>query len=207
MQTTTTRKKLPALKTILLASVWMLLTGCAGTNFVHMSENALVLGQTSSDQIKASLGSPAQQGVLTKNGQQITTFSYVYAQSIGGDAAADDVIPVRNQTFFFFNDKLVGYNFTSSWKNDCTDFDSTRVSAIKKGVSTRSDVVSLFGAPGGKSIYPLVANKGDEGMTYLYFQTTKRKVFIINSYLKTLIVTFDKQGIVTDVSYSESGQK
>jgi hypothetical protein len=207
MKTTSPHKKLPALKAIFLASAWIFLTGCAGTNFERVQDSALVLGQTSSEQIKASLGSPTQEGVMTKNGQQIATASYAYAQSMGGDAAADDVIPARGQSFFFFNDKLVGYNFTSSWKADCTDFDSTKVSAIKKGVSSRSDVISLLGAPGGKAIYPLVAKDGEDAVTYLYTQTTKRSLVIIRAYLKLLVVTFDKQGIVTDVEYTESGQK
>jgi hypothetical protein len=207
MKTTTLRKNLSAFKTILLASAWMLLTGCAGTNFVRVPDSALVLGQTSSEQIKASLGSPNQEGLMTKNGHQITTVSYVYAQSIGGDAAADDVIPSRGQSFLFFNDKLVGYNFASSWKDDCTDFDSAKVSEIKKGVSTRSDVISLLGAPGGKSIYPLVAKDGEDAVSYLYTQTTKRSLVIFRVYVKTLVVTFDQQGIVTDVEYAESGQK
>jgi outer membrane protein assembly factor BamE (lipoprotein component of BamABCDE complex) len=207
MKTTTPRKSLSAFKTILLASAWILLTGCAGTNFVRVPDSTLVLGQTSSDQIKASLGSPRQEGVITKNGQPITTFSYVYAQSMGGDAAADDVIPVRCQSFFFFNDKLVGYNFASSWKDDCTDFDSSKVSEVKKGVSTRSDVIGLLGAPSGKSIYPLVTKDGEDAVSYLYTQTTKTSLVIIKSYMKTLVVTFNQQGIVTDVEYTESGQK
>jgi len=203
---TTTRQKLPFLKGILLASVWMFFTGCAGTNFVHVPDSTLVLGQTSSEEIKSSLGSPTQEGVITKNDQQLTTMTYAYASAYG-DAAADDVVPGRSQSFFFFNDKLAGYNFTSSWKKDCTDFDSTKVSAIKKGVSTRSDVVSLLGAPGGKSIYPLTAKNGEEASTYLYVQTTKKSLFNIKTYLKLLVVTFDQQGIVTNVEYSESGQK
>lgn len=183
----------------------VLLTGCAGTNFVRVADDALVLGQTTSEQIAARLGSPYREGTMTKNGQQIKTASYAYA-STGGSAAAAGVIPARSQGFYFFNNKLVGYDFTSSWKEDSTDFDSGKVSQIKKGESTRSDVVRLLGNPGGKSIFPVIANAGEEAATYQYTQT-KGSAFNLKIYQKQLIVTFNQQGIVTNIEFTESGEK
>lgn len=186
-------------------SLGILLTGCAGTNFVRVADDAIVLGQTTSEQITARLGSPYREGTVTKNDQQIKTSSYAYA-STGGAAAAEGVTAARSQGFYFFNNKVVGYEFTSSWKEDSTNFDSGKVSQIKKGESTRSDVVRLLGNPGGKYIYPVIPNKGEDAVNYLYNQTTG-SAFNLKFYRKQLIVTFNNQGVVTNIEFTESGQK
>ena len=186
-------------------SLGILVTGCAGTNFVRVADDAIVLGQTTSEQITARLGSPYREGVVTKNNQQIKTSSYAYA-STGGEAAAEGVTAARSQGFYFFNNKVVGYEFTSSWKEDSTNFDSGKVSQIKKGESTRSDVVRLLGGPGGKYIYPVIPSSDEEAVNYLYHQT-KGSAFSLKFYQKQLVVTFNKQGIVTNVEFTESGQK
>lgn len=183
----------------------LLLTGCAGTNFVRVTDDVLVLGQTTQEQIKNRLGSPYQEGVVVKNGQQLKTASYAYANT-GGEATAEGVTPARSQGFYFLNEKLVGYEFTSSWKEDSTNFDSGKISQIKKGGSTKSDVIRLLGTPGGRFIYPIIQNNDEEAVNYLYSQT-KGSVFDLKFYQKLLVVTFNKQGIVTNVDYTESGQQ
>lgn len=186
-------------------SLGVLLAGCAGTNFVRVPDDAMILGQTSSEQVTARLGAPYQEGVVTKNNQQVKTASYAYA-SASGEAAAEGVTPARSQGFYFFENKLVGYEFTSSWKEDSTNFDSKKVSQIKKGQSTRSDVVRLLGNPGGRYIYPVIPSNNEEAVSYLYSQT-KGSAFNLKFYQKLLVVTFNKQGVVTNVELTESGQR
>ena len=187
-----------------VVALGVLSTACAGTDFVRVPDDVLVLDQTTYEQITARLGSPYRQGVVTKNDQQIQTASYAYA-SAGGAAAAARLPPARSQGFYFFNNKVVGYEFSSSWKDDSTDFDGGKVAQIKKGQSTRRDVVRLLGKPGGKYIYPLIPNRGEEAVIYSYNQT-KGTAFNLKFYQKLLVVTFNKQGIVTNVEYTESGQ-
>lgn len=177
------------------------LVSCAGRSFMRVTDEALVLGQTTPEQVSARLGSPFQEGVVTKNNQHIKTTSYAYA-STGGDADEQGVTPARSQAFYFYDNKLVGYEFISSWKTDSTNFDSEEVSQIKKGESARSDVVRLFGNPGGKYIYPVIPNRDEEAINYLYSQVKGFKV-----HQKRLVVTLNKQGMVTDVEYTESGQR
>ena len=181
----------------------LLLTGCAGTNFVRVTDDALILGETTQEQIKSRLGSSYKEGVVVKNNQQMKTASYAYA---AGDAAAEHAIAGRSQGFYFFNDKLVGYEFTSSWKEDSTDFDSGKVSQVKKGESTKTDVMRLFGTPGEKYIYPVIQNNSEEAVNYVY-QHSKGSAFNLKFHQKLLVVTFNKQGVVTNVEYTESEQK
>jgi len=181
------------------------LAGCAGTNFMRVTDEALILGKTTKEQIEARLGAPYQQGVITKNEQQMKTASYAYASS-GGGAVAEGVIPARSQGFYFFNNKLVGYEFTSSWKSDSSNFNNEKIAQIRKGASTHKDVLRLLGKPGGKYIYPLIEHKDREAINYLYSQT-KGGAFNLKFYKKQLVVVFNKQGIVTDVEYTEAGEK
>jgi outer membrane protein assembly factor BamE (lipoprotein component of BamABCDE complex) len=181
----------------------VLLSGCAGTNFVRINDDALILGQTTPEQISARLGKPYQEGTAIKHEQQIKSAAYAYA-STGGEGAAEGVVAARSQGFYFFNDKLVGYEFISSWKEDSTNFDNSKISQIKKGESTRSDVVRLLGNPGGRAIYPIIPNSNEEAINYVYSQT-KGSAFNLKFYQKQLVVTFNKNGVVTDVEFTESG--
>lgn len=183
----------------------IILTGCAGTNFVRVTDEVLVPGQTTLEQVSARLGKPYREGVVIKNNQQIKFTTYTYA-SAGGGAVAKGVTPARNQGFFFYENKLVGYDYTSSYKEDSTNFDSERVSQIKKDESTRSDVVRLFGNAGGKYLYPIIPNKDEEAINYHYSQA-KGSAFNLKFYQKLLVVTFNKQGVVTNVEFTESGQR
>jgi hypothetical protein len=183
----------------------LLLAGCAGDKFVRLPDDSLVLGQTTQEQIRARLGTPYREGEITKNGQQLKTANYFYSRT-GGGADAAGVTPARNQGFIFLKDKLVGYEFASSYKDDSTNFDSEKVSQIKTGESTRSDVVRILGNPGGRYSYPLIANTNDEATNYMYMQT-KGPAFNLKFYQKLLVVTFNAQGVVTNVEYTESGQK
>lgn len=189
----------------LIVSLLLFLGGCAGTEFVRMSDDQLVLGRTTPEQITARLGAPYREGTLTKNDRQVRTMTYAYA-STGGEAAADGVTPARGQGFYFFENKLVGWEFTSSWKADSTDFDGAKVQSIKRGESTRADVERLLGRAGGKLVYPMIPGRDEEAVNYVYSQT-KGTAFNLQFYLKQLFVTFDRKGVVTNVEFVESGQR
>jgi len=188
--------------TVALAAV--VLAGCAGTEFVRVADDALILGRTTEAEIKARLGAPYREGVATMNGQQVRTASYAYAHT-GAEGAADGVIAARSQGFYYFKDKLVGYEFISSWKEDSTNFDGAKVAQIRKGQSTVGEVTRLFGRPGGKYMYPVIKGEAEEALNYLYSQTTGG-AFNLKFAMKKLIVTYNRQGVVTDVEYTESGQ-
>jgi hypothetical protein len=160
-----------------------------------------VLGQTSRQEILQRLGTPYREATVTKNGKQLRTMTYAFATS-GGTPARAGVNPTRGQGFYFFDDKLSGYDFSSSWKEDQTDFDAAKISAIKKGVSTRDDVVRLIGRPGGKYAYPLITDQKAQADVYLYAETSGGP-FNAKFRQKHLVVTYDDRGIVSNVDYQE----
>jgi hypothetical protein len=193
--------RLTACLTLALSIV---VAGCAGSSPPKQSENGLVLGETSRQEILQRLGSPYREGSVTKNGKQIKTLTYSFGT--GGAPIRAGVNAARGQGFYFLNDKLAGYDFASSWKEDQTDFDGAKVSGIKKGVSTRDDVVRLIGRPGGKYAYPMIANQNSQADVYLYYETRGGPINV-KFYQKLLVVTYDDRGVVSDVDYQETGQK
>lgn len=181
------------------------LSGCAGSTFVKTADEQLVLGKTTESEIIQRMGNPYREGVVTKNEKQMKALSYSYA-NVGGEASAPGVTAAKSQGFYFFQNKLAGHEFVSSWKEDSTDFDEKKIEQIEKLVSTRSNVIDVMGVPGGKYAYPLVQNQDDEAMVYLYNQA-KGSAFNMKFYSKLLLVSINKQGVVTNVEYTSSGEK
>ena len=178
-----------------------LLAACAGTDFVRMRDDSLELGKTTYQSVQDRMGSSGKEGVVSINGKQYKTLNYTFA-SVGGEALHSDVTPARGQTFYFMDRILVGHEFLSSFKSDNTDFDDGKVSSIKKGISTRADVLSLLGTPAGQFIYPIAKNRDGEILLYLYSETSG-SAFNMKMYLKRLAIELDAQGKVVEVNFSE----
>ena len=190
---------------IVVVVVAIFMAGCAGTNFEKLGNDQLVYGSDTPESIKQKLGKPYQEGVVTINDKQFKTMSYAYSK-VGAAAAYKGVTAARSQGFYFYQNKLVGHEFTSSWAVDSTDFDESKVDAIIKGTTTIQQVIELLGKPGGEYIYPLAKNEAEKAKPYIYNQT-RGSAFNLKFYRKTLVVSYDENGIVTDVEYFESGNK
>jgi hypothetical protein len=193
------------------AVVFAVLATCgactAGRNFQEPSEESLVLGTTTIFEIRERFGKPRGEGSTTRNGCSMKTLTYAYARhrDLGG-AHAFGVVPARGITFTFFEDRLVGHSFVSSFEEDHTDFDESKLVQIQQGSSKRPDVVALLGPPRGRCIYPMSADKGQEGVLYGYTQLYKA-LFKTKIYTKTAVITFDANGVVSKVESQVSGEK
>lgn len=184
----------------------VVLSACTTTTgFIKTPDEQLVIGKTSEAEIRQLRGKPYQQSAGTKNDKPIKTLSYAYA-STGGEANALDVTAAKSQNFYIFQDKLAGHEFVSSWKEDSTDFDETKIAKIQKDVTTRSEVIKIMGPPSGKYGYPLIPGREDEALVYAY-NHVKGAAGNLKRYNKLLVVSFNKQGIVSNVEYTSSGEK
>lgn len=190
---------------IIAALATSLLVGCAGTNFKRPDPGVLEVGKSTVAQVNQVMGPAPQTGELMKNGEKLKSLRYVYAEGAGA-GKYPGVVPARAMVYLTHNDLLVAEEFVSSFPNDATDFDDSKVSAIVKGKTTRSEVASLLGAPNGKGVYPFVKTKGDAAVMYSYAHA-KGNAFNMKFYNKALVVSFDANGIVTDVEYSSNGEK
>lgn len=190
-------------------SISLFLTSCtttSGKNFSRVSNEMLLLGKTTTAEVKNRLGAPTKLGTSIKNEFDIDTYTYIYTTTTSDNAIAGGLIPQRFQIFHFLDKKLVGYEFSSSFKEDNTDFNNIAIKKIQKGSSNRAEVISLLGEPSGKSIYPLIPNKDEEASIYTYNQA-RGNLFNLKFYQKRLLVTFNGDNTATNIDFLETGEK
>ena len=110
-----------------------LIAGCAaGVNFKKMSESQLVLGKTTKQEVLLSMEKSNGKGTNTFNGVELEIVNYAYAK-VGGGAALPGVTPARSQGLLFRDGVLVGKEYSSSFSEDSTLFDTEIAKSITKG--------------------------------------------------------------------------
>jgi hypothetical protein len=190
------------MRTGILVFLALLLAGCGGRDFTRPESDSLRLGATTYDQVQQKYGAPRRTGSATRNGATLKTMSYGYATAVPFTTG----MSVKGSGFYFLDNVLVGYEYLSSFKEDSTDFDETRVDQIREGQTTRAQVLELLGKPGGAFIYPMIEGKSDTALVYLYNGAT-RVPFVPGSVRitrKSLVVSIGGDGVVTRKIYSES---
>ena len=195
---------LKSLQSIAVISILIILSGCAGTirpynkDFVRPTQEAFKLGKTTYSQVVQQLGESGKEDILLKNDKNIKRIGYVYASAVG-EPLEEGVTPVRINSYYFLNDTLVGQTFTSSFKSDNSNFDDTRIAAIVKGKTKRSEVIQLMGKPSGFYIPPIVT--ASKGVGYLY-TTTRIGEKPVKVYTKSLGISFNENDEVSDIEFS-----
>ena len=185
-----------------VAVVAFLSGGCtSGTTFVRPAAQSLELGKTNVQSIRDRFGKPYRESTSLKNGERITALIYSYATA----EPYVEKIPARAMAFYFHKDVLVGYEYTSSFDEDKTDFDDNKVNDIRKGETTPERVIELFGQPGGRYVFPMITERDGTGFVYLYTRTDKHPMGgLKGTRTKLLIVVFDQSRKVADVTLNVS---
>ena len=160
----------------------ILLAGCAGRDFTRPAPESLVLGKTTYAEINGRFGSPYRESTVIKNEKTIRMASYAYAAS-AGEPLVGGVTPARGIDFGFVD----------------------QVPSIKKGVTTRDEVIALLGPPTGVQTYPMIAGKEDTGLGWMYTQV--KGGFGIKIHQKTVVISVNPAGVVTDVQLTVSGER
>lgn len=188
---------------VLLVAACSTTTSSTGKAFARPDSSTLELGKLSEAEVRARFGEPQSLAWPLINGRTVKTLSYSYAES------PSDVktVPVRVMVFMFADGILVGHQYLSSFSDDPTDFDETRVGQITRGQTTAAHVVDLIGRPAGEFIHPLA--KATDGRAYVYnysLTQTDAASGRLTTRVKTLIVNFDTAGVVSDVDLSMTGK-
>jgi hypothetical protein len=189
----------------LASLVATVLAGCAGTNFKRPDVGALEVGKSTLAQVTKTMGPPQQTGELLRNNEKLKSSRYAYAEG-AGTGKYPGVVPARAMVFLTYNDLLVAEEFVSSFPNDATDFDESKVPTIVKGKTTKTEVQAMLGKPNGGGIYPFIKTKGENALIYSYAHV-KGSAFNMKFYNKTLVISFDAAELVTDVEYTSTGEK
>src|SRR5262245_49644849 len=187
------------------------LAGCAGGQmFARPSDKSLTLNTTKYQDVVAKYGPPADEGTHARNQRVFKTVNYRYAEGrIRGNAYQDGVTPGKKLICYFLDDTLVGFYFSSSFKDDHTNFDHLKANSIKRGETTQAALIELLGPPAGEFIYPFATNAGDRELMYYYYHLrliTMPTSTVQRTYLKVLIVTINQSDVVTEFELSELGQ-
>ncbi|HEX3043709.1 MAG TPA: hypothetical protein VHY08_03065 [Bacillota bacterium] len=181
----------------------MVLSGycCAAKDWSFPSPGTFIPGETKYEQVIAVYGKPND--IESKTNDQGVFKDIAYTKSKG---SLGGITPVRRLGFHFKDEVLIGYEFTSSYKDDSTDFDETKVNQIKKGETTWQKAVEIMGSNYGLYIYPLTSKPAERSLVYLYSQT-KGSAFNLKVYTKTLVITYGANNIVSNISLDITGER
>jgi hypothetical protein len=193
-----------------------------GREFARPAPSTFTPGVSTLDDVKKTLGEPRNQVAWSRNegvfrqapegaslptpfpaapvGGTVKRLYYYYGFRLG-EAVRPGVDPARSFYAWFWNDKLVAFTGTSSFKADATGFDDTKVSTVKPWKSLRADVLTAFGPPNGLAVYPATSAEDQEVLIYRGFEWDTAK----NQFeSKSLFVVVNALGIVEDVRFSGS---
>jgi hypothetical protein len=184
----------------------IVLSGCAGKDFVRPAPDAFRLGETRSAQVVARLGEPRKTGDVLTDDKSVKSITYVYASS-GSEPAEEGVIPARGLTYYFYDDRMVGQEFISSFKADSSNFDETKLETLKKGKTTRAAVIQALGSPTASFIPPMVKSTSGEAIGYTYTATRGGLFSGFRVQVKSLRVSFDESDVVSDIDYKAAGSR
>jgi len=177
---------------VLLAAACLL-----GADFSRPDPATFKLGKTSEQEIRDRFGEPSAENSTQVEGRLVTRLQYAYVE------VRSTVIPVRSMVYSFHEGRLVGFEYLSSFVADETVFDEASVKRIKRGETTRAEVLGLVGTPTGQFIYPspAVRTPGRHADVYGYSRTDKiASSRTLDAISKVLIVTFDDRDVVVETS-------
>ncbi|SNT24919.1 hypothetical protein SAMN06265795_11926 [Noviherbaspirillum humi] len=191
-----------ALKYIVVSVCSLILAACAGVNFNRPQPGKFQLGRSTQNEIVKEMGDSYKATNMTKNGKAVKAISYGFSAVQGGSDLR--MIPVRVQTFFFYNNTLVGQTFISSFDADNTNFDPEKASTLKKGQSTHSDVIALLGEPSGTYIPPMSKALSKKTISYQYTARRTAPFGKIEIERKSLSISFNENDVIEDIELSLS---
>jgi len=191
-----------SMKIVPLLILVLALAACtAGRNFEAPTSETAKLGQTTLTQFISLYGKPEREGSKVVNGEQIKDVVYVFVAT-RGPVLFGAKVDGRSLAASFWQEKLVGYQFVSSFSSDSTAFNEARVNEIERGEWTSDDAIKAFGKPHGEMIYPLVEENGGRQLQYIFMGS----MGLYNKPTqKVLSIEVDPKGIVSNFSLSTLG--
>lgn len=196
-----------SLKFLISILFFSFFTACTlGPKFVAPESDSLELGKTTYEEILAKFGKPVSQEFWRKNGHLIKRVDYTCQTGTLANAGwKEDIMAQRFLVLHFNDNKLIGHSFSSSYKEDATNFDIKKIDDIKKGETNRNQVIEIMGPRYGESMYPWTDEQDERVMEYYYREFIGTVSGGWNIYQRILLVTYNaNNGIVTNVDFSET---
>ena len=189
---------MPSLPSACVRFVALVLAGLCllGADFARPDPASFALGSTTEAEIHQRFGNPYGQTTSSVGDRVVTTLQYTYAEPRTG------VIPARAMTYSFYEGRLVGFDYSSSFAADETNFDDKVVKRIKRGETTRTEVLAIAGPPTGQFIYPTpqATVPGRRAYVYGYSRSERLAPATIETANKVLTIAFDDHDVVAELS-------
>jgi len=189
---------MPPLPSACVRFVALVLAGLCllGADFARPDPASFALGSTTEAEIRQRFGNPYGQTTSRVGDRVVTTLQYTYAEPRTG------VIPARAMTYSFYDGRLVGFDYSSSFGADETAFDDKVVKRIKRGETTRTEVLAIAGPPTGQFIYPTpqATVPGRRAYVYGYSRSERLAPATLETANKVLTITFDDHDVVAELS-------
>ena len=169
------------------------LAGCSsGRNFARPLPDALSLGQVTAAQITAQYGAPFETATLANADRPIKILFYLYAER----SPTQRIKNHRYLNFYLWQDTLIGYEYSSTFKDERSDVDVALLDKVIKGRSTREHVLALLGEPTGRFVYPMTKKEHAYAISYAYTQNVSGKP------MKTMVIfSLNRQNVVVDIAF------
>lgn len=177
---------------LVLASACLL-----GADFSRPDPATFTLGTTTEQEIRQRFGEPYGQATTRVGDKLVTTLQYTYVE------VRSTALPARAMTYTFHEGRLVGFDYSSSFVADETAFDESIVKQIKRGESTRAEVLALAGRPTGEFIYPSPQATTPGRHAYVYGYSRSERLpsgQTIETTNKVLAIAFDDRDVVVEIS-------
>lgn len=168
-----------------------------GADFSRPDPAGFALGTTTEQEIRQRFGEPEGQATARVGDQMVTALRYTYSE------VAANIVQARAMVYTFHDGRLVGFDYSSSFAADQTAFDESTAKRIKRGQTTRADVLVLLGQPTGQFIYPspYVTTPGRRTDVYSHSRSDKMPAEgTLEATSKVLAVTFDERDVVVETS-------
>ena len=190
---------MPPLPSARARVIALLLAGACllGADFSRPDPASFTLGTTSEQEIRARFGAPYGQATARVGDKLVTTLQYTYVE------VRSTALPARAMTYTFHEGRLVGFDYSSSFVVDDTAFDESVAKKIKRGESTRAEVLALAGKPTGQFIYPSPQATTPGRHTDVYGYSHSERLpsgLTIETTNKVLAITFDDRDVVVEIS-------
>jgi hypothetical protein len=168
----------------------------------------LELGKTRSTNYQTLFGKPSAAEFKENVDGKFELARYVYAHANMGSARA------RILDLEFRDGLLNAFHYASSFDKDKTVMNSEQLKQIQRGSSNKSDVLRILGKPHGRALCPSYnadfkdkCGKGNE----IWVWTAMNKLSTFGAAyggdqveMHNVFISFDGNGVVTDVESSET---
>jgi len=197
--------RLTTLSTIAAAAI--LSVGCTtqfGTQFNSTSAKQLKPGVSTRDELVSKVGPIVKPEIVTIKkdfgdkelaNPVIVEFASYYFSDTQAPTSKADIRASRNASFMLTDSKVMSYRVSSTFTNESTDFDESKIAAIRKGITTESEAVALLGEPSGRALYPFAKDVGGSSISWynLSFNKATNKI-----HSKLYVVYLDANHVVSD---------